>query len=210
MLDVSVLHYALVRLDIRRPHDLLPVVWRVAPQAALWIGLNSGHAERSIEVRVSADGERADIGRGCEDTEREEERQDMVSSDAATAAKRVPTCGVVPMSLVSPLLQYLVGHPQEDAEVQFVHDLLLIMPPVRVALSVSARTYRVPIQEEAVHDDPLDIFAHRSMFLFYALEAGLPLLEDCVIYCYILLFVQVVVRDVLRGYHSCAFDLEQH
>ena len=67
----------------------------------------------------------------------------------------------------------------------------------------------MPIQEEAVHNDPLNLFALRSGLFFYALEASLPLLENRVVYWYILLFVQVVVRDVLRGYHACAFDLHQ-
>ena len=41
LLDVSVLQHACVRLDIRRPHNLLPVVWRVPPESPLWIGLRS-------------------------------------------------------------------------------------------------------------------------------------------------------------------------
>ena len=51
----------------------------------------------------------------------------------------------------------------------------------------------MPIQEEAVHNDPLNLFALRSGLFFYALEASLPLLENRVVYWYIFLFVQVVV-----------------
>lgn len=65
----------------------------------------------------------------------------------------------------------------------------------------------MPVQEETVHYDPLDVLALRSVLFFYALEMSLPLLIDRVVYWYILLFVQVVVRDVLRGYDSCTFDL---
>ena len=41
MLNVPILENTLVRIDIGRPDDVLPVIWRVPPQCALWIGLNS-------------------------------------------------------------------------------------------------------------------------------------------------------------------------
>ena len=67
--------------------------------------------------------------------------------------------------------------------------------------------YRVPIQEETVNHDPLDIFPLGSMFFFYLLKTRLPLLKDGIIYGYILLFVEVVVRHMLRRDNAGPLDL---
>ena len=50
-----------------------------------------------------------------------------------TAEGRGPTCGVVPVSVVSPLLQDIVGDPEEDTIVKFFYNLLQF-PPFRLSL----------------------------------------------------------------------------
>lgn len=55
------------------------------------------------------------------------------------------------------------------------------------------RTYRVPIQQEPVDHDPLDVLARCSVLLLNLLKTGLPLLKDLVLYGYVLLFVEVIV-----------------
>ena len=84
---------------------------------------------RFITARVSAGGEKADIECGVVQGRSERKSVRTPSSGRAeTAAERGPTCGVVSVSFVPPLLEHVVRHPQEYAVVQFVHDVLSPFP----------------------------------------------------------------------------------
>lgn len=123
VLDVPVLDDPFVRLDVGRPHDLFPVVGRIAPQAALWVGLNSGKERQTL--RNSAGGERAVIRGGSIGGRKGWKSVRMLFNTAAEQS--VPTCRVVPVSVVSPLFQDALGHPEEYTEVKLLYDFLRVI-----------------------------------------------------------------------------------
>lgn len=106
-----------------------------------------------------------------------------------------PTCGVIPVSLVTTLLQHVGRDAKEYPNVERSHDVLGraegfgYCEPDRNIVS-TAQTDLVPVQQEAIQEPPYDALAPLSVLT-------LDLLEHC---------SQLGTRRVCHSYFFLLYD----